>query len=241
MCFGPIRLPDSVPISSDTPSKDAQGSVYSAGDIEAYQSSQSSQIQSYSSLGAEQKATATSSEAVSIKGMVNVPVATNFSESKQSINEVAAQRGDLATVPNIDICGFLGDTSSFDFDLPNLKLGGLPSLNDIMAGINGITLPSLQIASDAIVGIVGKIGDAINDIGAAIQGSIPTISCGKPSTLPSLPSPPQMGDALKAPTVPVVSETVVEPVAYGTNPNITIESPDVTVQSLNDEIDSGEF
>jgi hypothetical protein len=135
----------------------------------------------------------------------------------------------------------LGDTSSFDFDLPNLKLGGLPSLNDIMAGINGITLPSLQIASDAIVGIVGKIGDAINDIGAAIQGSIPTISCGKASTLPSLPSPPQMGDALKVPSVTQVPTTVVEPVPYGTNPNITIESPDVTVESLTDEIDSGEF
>ena len=34
---------------------------------------------------------------------------------------------------------------------------------------------------------------------------------------------------------------IAEAVPYGTNPNIVIESPDVTVKSLDDDIDMGEF
>lgn len=231
----------SVQVVDQAPSKSTQGAVYSTADIETYQNDEANAIKSYAALGAAQKSSAQTSEAVSMIGMVSIPVATNFNESKKSINELMSQKGDLAQVPNIDICGFLGDLPSLDIDIPNLKLGGLPSLNDIMAGINGITLPSLQIASEAITGIVGKISDAISDIGAAIQGSIPTISCGKPPALPSLPSVPKLGDALTKPAEAAIETFMVEPVPYGTNPNITIESPDVTVKSLDDEIDSGEF
>lgn len=232
----------SVPIASAAPSSSTQGSIYSVAEIETYTFDQESQIKSYTALSAAQKAMAQTGEAVSIKGMVSVPCATNFSEAKKSLNELAATKGELAKIPNIDICAFLGDLPSLDIDLPNLKLPGLPSLNDIMAAINGITLPSLQIASDLITGIVGQIGDAINDIGKAIQINIPTISCGKVPVTPQLPSLPQLGSALAPPSVSQAIDTfTAEPVPYGTSPQITIESPDVTVKSLDDEIDSGEF
>jgi hypothetical protein len=196
---------------------------------------------SYLDISQEQSTT-TEGESTSIKGMVNIPAASNFSESKKSLNELASQKGDLASVPNIDICGFLGDLPSIDLDIPNIRLGGLPSLNDIMGAISGITLPALQISSELITGVVGKIGDAIEDIGKAIQGNIPTISCGKPKPLPELPAPPSLGQALTPPsTIDQVDAFIAEPVPYGTSPSITIESPDVTVKSLDDEIDAGEF
>ena len=147
----------------------------------------------------------------------------------------------MSQVPDIDICGFLGKVPSLDLDIPNASIGGLPSLNDIMAGINGITLPTLQIASEAIVGVVGKINDTIADIGTAIQSNIPTISCGKPEAIPTPQSQPQLGSALSQPAEEPVDAFIAEPVPYGTNPNIVIESPDVTVKSLDDEIDLGEF
>lgn len=231
----------SIPIASSIPSTSTQGSVYSADEIETYQFDQENKLKVYAALDAAQKSSVKTSEAVSIRGMVNVPVATDFGESKKSINELSTERGDLSQVPNIDICGFLGGVEPFEFDLPNIEIGGLPSLNDIMAGINGITLPALQIASDAIVGIVGKINDTISDIGAAIQGSIPTISCGKPQGTVDIPSIPQMGDALVPSVEELVDSFIAEPVPYGTNPNIVIESPDVTVKSLDDDIDMGEF
>ena len=239
MCF--IIPNRSVPVTTATPSRSAQGSVYTILDIETYTNEQDNQTKSYAALGAADKSVASTGEEVSIKGMVNVPVATDFSESKKSINELTAQRGDLASIPNIDICAFMGDTPSFDFDLPNLKLGDLPSLNEIMAGINGITLPSLEFASDAILGVIGKLNSAVNDISAAIQGSIPTISCGKPQGTVDVPSVPQMGDALKFDTASPIDPFIAEPVPYGTNPNIILESPDVTVKSLDDIIDAGVF
>jgi len=231
----------SIPIASGTPSRSTRGSVYSSDDIETYQFDQENELKTYAAMDAAQKSSVKTSEAVSIRGMVNVPVATDFNESKKSINELTTERGDISQVPDIDICGFLGKVTSFDLDIPNSSVGGLPSLNDIMAGINGITLPTLQIASEAIVGVVGKINDTIADIGAAIQGNIPTISCGKPEATPTQPSQPQLGSALSQPAEEPIDPFIAEPVPYGTNPNIVIESPDVTVQSLNDEIDSGEF
>jgi hypothetical protein len=235
------RLNMSIPIASATPSRSTQGSVYSSEDIETYQFDQQNQLKTYAALDAAQKSSVKTSEAVSIRGMVNVPVATDFNESKKSINELTTERGDMSQVPDIDICGFLGKVPSLDLDIPNTSIGGLPSLNDIMAGINGITLPTLQIASEAIVGVVGKINDTISDIGAAIQGNIPTISCGKPEATPTQPSQPQLGSALSQPAEEPVDAFIAEPVPYGTNPNIVIESPDVTVKSLDDEIDLGEF
>jgi hypothetical protein len=231
----------SIPIASATPSRSTQGSVYSSEDIETYQFDQQNQLKTYAALDAAQKSSVKTSEAVSIRGMVNVPVATDFNESKKSINELTTERGDMSQVPDIDICGFLGKVPSLDLDIPNASIGGLPSLNDIMAGINGITLPTLQIASEAIVGVVGKINDTIADIGTAIQSNIPTISCGKPEVIPTPQSQPQLGSALSQPAEEPVDAFIAEPVPYGTNPNIVIESPDVTVKSLDDEIDLGEF
>jgi hypothetical protein len=235
------RLNMSIPIASATPSRSTQGSVYSSEDIETYQFDQQNQLKTYAALDAAQKSSVKTSEAVSIRGMVNVPVATDFNESKKSINELTTERGDMSQVPDIDICGFLGKVPSLDLDIPNASIGGLPSLNDIMAGINGITLPTLQIASEAIVGVVGKINDTIADIGTAIQSNIPTISCGKPEAIPTPQSQPQLGSALSQPAEEPVDAFIAEPVPYGTNPNIVIESPDVTVKSLDDEIDLGEF
>ncbi len=231
----------SIPIASGTPSRSTQGSVYSSDDIETYQFDQQNKLKVYAALDAAQKSLVKTSEAVSIRGMVNVPVATDFNESKKSINELTTQRGDISKVPSIDICGFLSKVTSLNLDIPNANIGGLPSLNDIMAGINGITLPTLQVSSESIVGIVGKINDTIMDIGAAIQSSIPTITCGKPEAVPTPQSQPQLGSALSQPAEELIDAFIVEPIPYGTSPNIVIESPDVTVQSLDDEIDSGEF
>jgi hypothetical protein len=50
-----------------------------------------------------------------------------------------------------------------------------------------------------------------------------------------------MGDALKFDAASPIDPFIAEPVPYGTNPNIILESPDVTVKSLNDLIDAGEF
>jgi hypothetical protein len=51
---------------------------------------------------------------------------------------------------------------------------------------------------------------------------------------------PALGAALARAPEPTPTPTP-EPVPYGTDPNIVIESPDVTVRSLDDTIDSGEF
>jgi hypothetical protein len=231
----------SIPITSAIPSKSTQGSVYSANDIETYQFDQQNQLKTYAALDAAQKSLVKTSEAVSIRGMVNMPVATDFLESKKSINELTTGRGDISQVPDIDICGFMGKVPSLDLDITNSRVGDLPSLNDIMGAINGITLPTLQIASETIVGVVGKINDTISDIGTAIQTNIPTISCGKPEAVPIPLSEPRMGEALSQPAEQIIDAFIAEPVPYGTTPNIVIDSPDVTVKSLDDEIDFGEF
>lgn len=189
-----------------------------------------------------------SSETISIEGAIDVPAASSFSESQITVNELMAQNSSFAKVPNIDLCGFLGGIEPTNFDLPNIRLGsvdgvgGLPSMNDIMGGINGVTLPALQGVSTALTDLLGQASQGIGDMAKAIQGSIPTISCGAPtiSTIPELPST-GMGDALKSTVSSVGIPEVASPLPYGTTPNIIIESPDVTVQSLDDEIDSGEF
>lgn len=231
----------SIPIASSTPSRSAQGSVYSSEDIETYQFDQQNQLKTYAALDAAQKSLVKTSEAVSIRGMVNVPVATDFNESKKSINELTTERGDISQVPDIDICGFLSKVPSLDLDITNIRPGGLPSLNDIVAQISGITLPTLQIASEAIVGVVGKINNTAVDIASAIQSSVPTISCGKREPTPTPQTQPELGSALSQPVDEPIDAFIAEPVPYGTSPNIVIESPDVTVQSLDDEIDFGEF
>lgn len=230
----------SIPVTSQTPSKSSQGAVYTTEDIETYTFDEENRIKSYAALGAAQKASTKTSEAVSIKGMVSVPVATNFTDSKKSMNELSGQKGDIAKVKDINLCGFLSDVPSLDLDITNFKPGGLPSLNEIMAGINGITLPTLQIASEAVTQVVGKIGDTLNQLGNDIQSQIPTISC-KPREEPSAPKLPELGSDIRQQPDFEIDAFTIEPVPYGTDPNIIIDSPDVTVQSLNDTLDAGEF
>ena len=230
----------SIPITSQTPSKSSQGSVYTTEDIETYTFDEENRLKSYAALGAAQKAATKTSEAVSIKGMVSVPVATNFKDSKNSMNELSGQKGDSAKVKDINLCGFLSDVPSLDLDITNFKPGGLPSLNEVMAGINGITLPTLQIASDAVTQIVGKVGDTLNKLGSDIQSQIPTISC-KPNAKPEPEKLPELGSDIRKQPDFEIDAFMIEPVPYGTSPNIVVDSPDVTVQSLNDTLDAGEF
>jgi hypothetical protein len=179
-------------------------------------------------------------EDVSIRGAVPVPAASDFSESKKSLNEIVAQKGELAQVPNIDLCGFLPKVPNID--LPNLALPGLPSLGDIMAGINGITLGGVSLISGALEGVLGKLGDLNTGIGSAVQANIPNISCGAPiaQTIPQ--AVPPIGAALQPPSVPVVpSAAAVPSVDYGVTPEITVETTSLTVNSIDDELDAGEF
>ena len=205
--------------------------------------------ENYMKLGVGGKATAVTSEDVSIKGMINPPVATNFIESKESLNELSARRGDFSKVLDIDLCGFLSRLpeidqrilEQIDIDLGK-KIEENPTINDIMVAVNGVTLPALQVDSGDITDIVGKIDLSIEDIGAAIQGRIFKITCGKrPMVDLSLTGSgaPLLGSAFAIPSFVTTAEP--EPVPYGTDPNIVIESPDVTVRSLDDTIDSGEF
>jgi len=181
-----------------------------------------------------------STENKSIIGMVSVPVATDFSESKQSLNELTTQRGDLSTVPDIDLCGFMSGLPESNLDIPEPITDATSSLNAVMASIQGITLSSLQVASDSIYGIVGTVDSAVGDLGSALQSSIPTLSCGKkPVTVEDVEQVAALGQAF-APE-PQVTEPVVETPAYGTQPLIVIDSPEVTVDALDDQIDLGEF
>jgi hypothetical protein len=214
------------------------GKMYSVESIEGYQSASS--LNSYAALSAQQKATASTSEDVSIKGAIAVPVATDFSESKKSLNEVAATKGQLASVPDIDVCSFLSKIPPIKIDL-NPDLGGGNELSDLIGEINGITLKGMQVVSDAIVGVVGGIGAAIGDTAKAIDDAIPDIKCGSPPPEITVDLPIPTASALTQPPVPAAPTQVVPDVEYGTDPQITIESPDVTVKSIDDVLDAGEF
>lgn len=180
-------------------------------------------------------------EDVSIKGAVPVPVATDFTESKKSINEIVAQKGELASVPNIDLCAFLPKIPNID--IPSLGGGGGgPDLGDIMASINGVTLGGVKLISGVLEGALGTLGDITNQISAAIQANVPNISCGAPiaQTIPQ--QVPAIGSALQPPSVPGAPTTPAVPsVDYGVEPQITVETTSLTVKSIDDELDAGEF
>lgn len=179
-------------------------------------------------------------EDVSIKGAVPVPVATDFTESKKSINEIVAQKGELASIPNIDLCAFLPKIPNID--IPSLGGGGGPDLGDIMATINGVTLGGVKLISGVLEGALGTLGDITNNISAAIQANVPNISCGAPiaQTIPQ--QVPAIGSALQSPSVPgVPTQAAVPSVDYGVEPEITVETTSLTVKSIDDELDAGEF
>lgn len=180
-------------------------------------------------------------EEQSIVGMVSVPVATDFTESKQSLNELTTQRGDLATVPDIDLCGFMSNLPDSDFDLPEIP-DIQADLERVYASIQGITLPAVTFISEGIDDIVGTIDTAIGDLGAAAQAAIPKLSCGKkPISVDVVGQIPALGSAFSLPSdIPESPEAVEQP-SYGTQPIIVIDSPEVTVEALDDQIDLGEF
>lgn len=244
-------------------------------------------IENYIRLGVVGKKTAIMGEDVSIKGVFNPPVATDFTEAQKTLNEISATRGDFAQVFDIDICHFMSKLSEIQIDFADdPEYRQPPTLNGIMVAVNGVTLPTTRVDSEEIDCIVGKIGISSCDIGAAIQRKISEIECGKPvracegicecedsdpcecgggscgcgrsscacitkscSCVRSgcacgiaavVVAPPPLGGAFVE-SVTVTIEPEPEPVPYGVEPTIIIESPDVTVRSLDDTIDSGEF
>jgi hypothetical protein len=232
------QMPPNSSTATNAKRSTGSGKMYSVESIEGYQSASS--LNSYAALSAQQKATASTSEDVSIKGAIAVPVATDFSESKKSLNEVAATKGQLASVPDIDVCSFLSKIPPIKIDL-NPDLGGGNELSDLIGEINGITLKGMQVVSDAIVGIVGGIGAVIGDTAAAIDAAIPDIKCGSPPPTVMVDLPIPTASAITTPSAPSAPVQEVPDVEYGTDPQITVESPDVTVKSIDDVLDSGEF
>lgn len=246
MCFGPIsRVPLSAIVSDSTSNptnKNESGSVYSTSDIGAYRKNTENSLKEYASMGAQQKTTAPTSEYIGIKGAVSVPGAASYTDAKLGVSEIAAKSGDLAAAAsnqNIELCGFLSNIPSIDIDLSAHQLG-IPELQDIVKAINGVTLPVMEFGSDAIVNAVGGVTKAAGELASAIQASIPQITCGaKPISPVALAT--GFGSALVpgGPLVAAVAPTMLDQV--GITPPINISSPDVTVQSLNDVLEAGEF
>lgn len=179
-------------------------------------------------------------EDVGVKGAIRVPAATTYDDSQTSLTEVAAYEGDLANATksqNIEICGFLGDLPDLGID-PAAPQLGIPALQDLAKAINGVTLSALEFAAKPIVDIVGGASKAIGDLASAIQSSVPTVTCG--AQQPDVPAEvaPNIGSALSA--VPPAPPAPAVP-SVGVTPTITITSPSVTVQSLNDVLDAGEI
>jgi hypothetical protein len=228
--------------SSSPVTKSTKGSVYEKTDIGAYQKKVEDTVKKYSALSVQQKTAAVAPEFVGVKGAISVPVAAAYDDSKTSLNEIAANASDLASAAktqNIELCGFLSDLPSIDFDM-SLPGAGIPALQDIMKEINGISMPSLEFGASAITDAIGGATKAIGDLASAIQSNIPTVNCGGIS--PLLPVTPAGFAAALIPGGPLV--TTLAPIALkqvGITPPINISSPDVTVQALNDVLEAGEF
>lgn len=247
------RTTNSVPIATTSPNT-TSGNFYTIDETEAYVADETAQLKSYAALGADQKPTVASSEAVSIRGMVSTPVATNFEDSKKSMNELAGKKGDLAKLNekgNINICPFLSDIPDLNIPPASFKPFGLPSADEILSAINGVTLLVMKFPSDILTGVLGAAGDFVSDIASDLQGSIPSITCGKPNKTPAQEREEllqeqadriAMGSGFnRADEGADVPDLSVPDPTYGTKPNIVIDSPDVTVQSLTDTLDAGEF
>lgn len=245
MCFEEAtKVPTKTPVvGSGTPpvSKSTKGSIYEKTDIGAYQKKVEDTVKKYSSLGAKQKTSAVAPEFVGVKGAVSIPAAASYGDAKTSLGEVAAKAGDLASAAkgqNIELCGFLSDLPSIDFDM-SLPQAGIPALQDLMKEINGISMPVLEFGAEAITNVIGGATKAIGDLASAIQSSVPNITCG--ATPPLLPvTPPDFASAL-IPGSPPGTAPIPTVLPVGITPPISVTSPDVTVQSLNDVLEAGEF
>lgn len=228
--------------SSNAVNKNANGIIYGSEDIKQYEALSDGLLLDYSSLGANQKISAPASESVGIRGAVSIPVAASYGDAKVGITELMANSGDLAAAAgagNIELCGFLSNLPSLNIDMSAPQLG-IPALQDIMNGINGLSLPVLEFASEAIVGALGGAAKAAGDLASALQSNIPTITCGAALPIPPI-SPATLASAL-IPGAPIV--TALAPIAIkqiGITPPINVSSPDVTVQSLSDVLEAGEF
>lgn len=245
MCFESVsRTPLSTQaVGSAAPpvNKNAVGAIYGSEDIQQYQALSEGLLANYSASDVE-KIYAPVSETVGIRGALNVPAASSYADAKTGLTEIMANSGELASVAksnNIELCGFLSDLPTIDIDMSAPQLG-IPSLQEIMKGINGITIPGLEFVSEGIVGVLGGVAKEVSGLASAIQSQIPTITCGAPQPKPTT-QPTTLGGALTPSRPSAVVPTPVEAKPVGIVPSISVESPDVTVQSLNDVLEAGEF
>lgn len=211
--------------------------MYTAESIRGYQ--ESSKLSTYASLSAESKSVAKTSEDVSIKGSMAVPAASSYQEATGGVTELLASKSPLSKVPDIDVCSFLSKIPPININL-NPEIGD-SSLSDILGEISGITLEGMEVVSRGIVDAVSAVGNAVGGLASAIQESIPTIGCATPGpeVMVELPT---IGSAITPKAVPATPTTQAVPrVPYASEPQITIDSPDVTVRSIDDELDGGEF
>lgn len=182
-----------------------------------------------------------------IVGAASVPAASNFAESMMSPTALAATRGDLAILPpQIDICGFLGGLELPAF--PDIIGAIISTIEQIISAITGVVQRIIEEIFKVLNEIMGFIQDAIDYIANAIRGLIPEITCGAPIVGQVLGAAsslggavPQLGSAL-APIAPVTEIVQALPSSpTGIDPMVEVVSPDVTVRSIDDTLDAGEF
>lgn len=187
------------------------------------------------------------SELVGVAGGASVPAASSFEESMMSPTALAAVRGDLVALPpSIDICGFLSGLKLPE--IPDIIGAIISTIQEIIASITGV----IQAVIDAILKLIdeifGLVQDAIDYIANALRNLIPEITCGAPIIGQVLgvasaagAFSPAVGSAL-APVAPVAEVVQALPGAStGITPVVSVISPDVTVKSIDDTLDAGEF
>ena len=205
-------------------SRRVRGRIYTPDDIMDYMEAERDRIRSYMGLGVDGKVSAVMGESVTIRGMVDIPGASQFNEAIGTIYQIAKSKGDLSKVSDIRGSGFVDGIPLIEDTVPDVPMPFEESnitSNEIMARICGVSYPVSSAESGA---------------------DLKKILSGMRERVQPAPPLPGMGDAFAPPPPPLLAAPELVPdVEYGIDPNIVIESPDVTVQSLNDEIDSGEF
>jgi hypothetical protein len=188
-------------------------------------------------------------EASGLQGAIRVPAASSYADAKTDFNSLVSDYGDLSQVSkrnNIELCGFLNDLPKIDIDLSS-PLSGIEGYDEFIAKVNGVGKKFLGV----LTGTENLFGSGptpfdrfqeglqqISNLASAIQQNIPTISCGGTQPLEAVSASP-IGSALfpnvmSPPPIPSFQQ-------IGVTPSINISSPDVTVQSLNDVLEAGEF
>lgn len=212
----------SVNVTRSSLSRKVRGRIYTTEDISEYVELQQEFYKRYMALGVDGKVAARTGEAVTIRGMVDIPGASDYMEAVSArIHDVVSAKGDLSKVGDPKLQRLVRGVRIIEETVPDVPIPfeeSAVSLKDIVARIGGMSYPvELEVSPEDIDRIVME---------ERVQQ----------------PSLPAMGDAF-VPRIPplIAAPQPVPEVEYGIRPNIVIESPDVTVQSLDDEIDSGEF